>query len=324
MAKIAGNIKEIVEDGVASHMQAYPNLYKSTVPGPVGATGPKGEQGVSVHHIKGTNTTDLEGDFKTAGETDTYTLYGDASETINLGSFSITNGVSGVYNFDDFYRDKVLRVGDVATVLTTDAQTLLDAINELDSDKLEASGGVVSGSLEVQGNFTVGGTTTTVNSETVTTADNMIVVNHGEVGTGVTNGEAGIEIDRGLATDYQFMFDETDDSFKIGEIGGLQKVATREDAPLDTGVAVWDSTTDKFTTTLDLTVDSITVSGLVDGRNVSADGGKLDTIETNAKDDQVASEVPVTAQGNLSSTTVQSALIELQSDVDSMLVDKEW
>lgn len=60
--------------------------------GDTGAKGEQGDAGVSVHHIKGTNTTDPEGDFATAGETDTYTLWGDAGETINLGFFTITNG----------------------------------------------------------------------------------------------------------------------------------------------------------------------------------------------------------------------------------------
>ena len=95
MAKIAGNLQEVILDGVAVHMRQYPELYKSTTPGPEGQVGPKGEQGVSVHHIKGTNTTDLEGDFGSYGETDTYTLYGDADETINLGHFSVVNGIEG-------------------------------------------------------------------------------------------------------------------------------------------------------------------------------------------------------------------------------------
>lgn len=45
---------------------------------------------------------------------------------------------------------------------------------------------------------------------------------------------------------------------------------------------------------------------------------KLATIETNAKDDQTADEVPVTASGNLTSTNVQAALVELQGDVDTI------
>jgi len=60
--------------------------------GATGDTGDQGVQGISVHHIKGTSTTDLEGDFTTPGEVDTYTLYGDAAETINLGHFNVSNG----------------------------------------------------------------------------------------------------------------------------------------------------------------------------------------------------------------------------------------
>lgn len=115
--------------------------------------------------------------------------------------------------------------------------------------------------VTITGNLTVSGGTTTVDSTTVTTADNLIVINAGEVGTGVTNGEAGIQIDRGLATDYEFKFDETDDSFKIGEIGSLQKVATREDTPTDTGIAVWDTAKSKFVTTTSPAVSDVIISG---------------------------------------------------------------
>ena len=43
---------------------------------------------------------------------------------------------------------------------------------------------------------------------------------------------------------------------------------------------------------------NITVSGTVDGRDVAADGNKLDTVETNAKDDQPASEIKTLYEGN--------------------------
>lgn len=100
MVKVVGNLKEIITDGVAEHMTLFPSLYRSTVPGPQGQRGPKGEQGISVHHIKGTSTTDLEGDFGSYGETDTYTLYGDADETINLGHFSVRNGIEGKDSYE--------------------------------------------------------------------------------------------------------------------------------------------------------------------------------------------------------------------------------
>lgn len=72
------------------------------------------------------------------------------------------------------------------------------------------------------------------------------------------------------------------------------------------------------------TFAGVITSGLVDGRDVSVDGTKLDTIETSAKDDQVASDVPVTATGNLVSTNVQTALVELQSDVDTRLLGTSY
>jgi hypothetical protein len=62
--------------------------------GDVGEQGVKGDQGISVHHIKGTSTTDSEGDFGSFGEIDTYTVYGDAAETINLGYFRVNNGLA--------------------------------------------------------------------------------------------------------------------------------------------------------------------------------------------------------------------------------------
>jgi hypothetical protein len=43
---------------------------------------------------------------------------------------------------------------------------------------------------------------------------------------------------------------------------------------------------------------NISVSGTVDGRDVAADGTKLDTIETNAKDDQTAAEIKTLLQSN--------------------------
>ena len=62
--------------------------------GDTGSQGIKGDQGISVHHIKGTSTTDLEGDFGSYSEIDTYTVYGDANETINLGFFRVNNGAA--------------------------------------------------------------------------------------------------------------------------------------------------------------------------------------------------------------------------------------
>ena len=47
-------------------------------------------------------------------------------------------------------------------------------------------------------------------------------------------------------------------------------------------------------------------------------------VDTKLAAQNEASEIGVTPQGNLSSTTVQSALVELQADINTLLVDIEW
>ena len=85
--------------------------------------------------------------------------------------------------------------------------------------------------LTVSGNLTVNGTTFTANTETVLIEDNLLVINNGETGSGITAAIAGIEVDRGTATNYQFVFEESTDLFKIGTAGSLQAVATSQTTP---------------------------------------------------------------------------------------------
>lgn len=103
--------------------------------------------------------------------------------------------------------------------------------------------------------------------QTVEIKDNLLLINSGETGSGVTLGTAGIQVDRGLLTDYQFIFDEASDWFKIGEIGSLQRVATCEDSPIDTALAYYDLTTKRFITDTNI---KRTSSGTVSFTNVVA------------------------------------------------------
>ena len=92
MVKIAGNLKELIDKGAAEYILLHEERFKSTTPGPMGADGKQGPQGIGVHHMKGTSTTDSEGDFSTAGELDTYTFYADANEEFPLAWFTVKNG----------------------------------------------------------------------------------------------------------------------------------------------------------------------------------------------------------------------------------------
>lgn len=92
MVKIVGNLKKLIDKGTADYISLHSEEFKSTTPGPMGLDGPRGPQGVGVHHMKGTSTTDSEGDFSTAGELDTYTFYADANEELPLAWFTVKNG----------------------------------------------------------------------------------------------------------------------------------------------------------------------------------------------------------------------------------------
>ena len=191
-----------------------------------------------------------------------------------------------------------------------------------------------SGNVTIQGDLVVNGATTTVDAENVTIKDNILTLNAGETGAGVTLGSSGILIDRGTATDYEFKFDEADDSFKIGLVGDLQKVATREDTPIDGAYARWDAATNKFVTVLlnntltsTSTTEALTAAQgkvLQDSKEPANANIQAHIATIGNPHGTVAGEVGVTPKGNLSSTTVQLALEELQGDINSLLVDIEW
>lgn len=85
----------------------------------------------------------------------------------------------------------------------------------------------VGGNLTVTGNLTVNGANTVVNAQTVEVKDNMLLLNRGQVGAGVSAGIAGLAVDRGDLADYRIIFDEADDLFKVGMVGDEEVLASR-------------------------------------------------------------------------------------------------
>lgn len=71
--------------------------------------------------------------------------------------------------------------------------------------------------VTVSGNLTVSGSTTTVNTETINLADNVIVLNSNATGAPTEN--AGLEIERGSSTNVQIRWNETSDKWEITEDG---------------------------------------------------------------------------------------------------------
>ena len=66
-----------------------------------------------------------------------------------------------------------------------------------------------TGDVEIVGNLTVGGELTSINSTNLDIEDNIITLNKGEVGAGVTLGTSGISIDRGILPSAQLLYDES-------------------------------------------------------------------------------------------------------------------
>lgn len=72
---------------------------------------------------------------------------------------------------------------------------------------------VINGNLDVRGNTTVISTTDTA------IKDNKIILNDGELGSGVSSGTAGIEVDRGLLANVSVLWNESIDAWQLTEDG---------------------------------------------------------------------------------------------------------
>ena len=94
----------------------------------------------------------------------------------------------------------------------------------LASDDITAATMTASGHVVVQGNLTVNGTTTTVNSNTVAIGDSIMTLNTDETGTPSEN--AGFEIERGTSTNVSLLWNEGTDYWQINDGSTTSKIMT--------------------------------------------------------------------------------------------------
>lgn len=142
-------------------------------------------------------------------------------------------------------------------------------VNTQDDKKLDKAGGIITGDLTIGGNVTVNGTTTTVNSNTLTVKDKLIEV--AKDNTTTLTSPAGIIVPKYNGTDYGALVIDSDGNAKVGDVkltaGGdidvnnsdLQTLATR-DGLQDGQLVKWDDT--KKTLVPDTTVASNASSAL--------------------------------------------------------------
>jgi len=87
---------------------------------------------------------------------------------------------------------------------------------QFDGNVVTVTGTSEFNDVEIAGNLTVSGTTTTVDTTNTTISDNVIVLNNGETGAGVTGTTSGIEIDRGSEANVTFVYNDSTDKWTIG------------------------------------------------------------------------------------------------------------
>lgn len=94
----------------------------------------------------------------------------------------------------------------IVKVSDNDYRIVVESGGSITLDTGQNTGGVL-----VTGNLSILGTLFNIAADNTTIKDNIIVLNNGEVGLGITPGQgtSGIEIDRGLRNNAKLLFDET-------------------------------------------------------------------------------------------------------------------
>lgn len=90
---------------------------------------------------------------------------------------------------------------------------------------LDTGAGV--GTTRVTGNLLVEGDTLNVSVENLNVQDNIITLNYGETGSGVTLRYSGIEVDRGSSESVSFLWDDNDDTWNLKQGAGYNSSRLR-------------------------------------------------------------------------------------------------
>ena len=120
---------------------------------------------------------------------------------------------------------------------STDSTTIIDGLNKKIVSPTVTGNATFENNVIVSGDLTVQGTTTTIDTTNTEIKDNIILLNNGEVGAGVTAGTAGFEIDRGSEANVTFLFNDATDKWTIAngtfEAGAIEAASITSDGSGD-------------------------------------------------------------------------------------------
>lgn len=117
---------------------------------------------------------------------------------------------------------------------------------------------VLTGDALISGNLYVEGNTSIFNNNIIEFQDNLLLINRLETSNGVSLNQAGLEIERGNLENYKIIFQESDDTFRVGFSSDLTPVLTREETPLSDGIMTWDNVIKKVVSTNNIKLDTVT------------------------------------------------------------------
>lgn len=121
-------------------------------------------------------------------------------------------------------------------------------IKTAESGQITLDTGPGVGTVRVTGNLLVEGEQLTVSANNLNIKDNIIILNDGETGAGVTLRYAGIQIDRGSETEANLLFDETDNTWNF--VYGTTGTYNYTDTSLRLSAILTSATTDAGDLTL--------------------------------------------------------------------------
>ena len=137
---------------------------------------------------------------------------------------------------------------------------------------------ISTNTLTVSGNLVVSGATTTISTTNSAITDNIIILNDGETGAGVSEGTAGIAIDRGTSPDVAIRWNEAIDKWQLTTDGSTYSNIAATTGSAVTLTAVQDDPAPYLGGNLDVNGKIITSSTT---SNVTVTGGNIVLNPTN-------------------------------------------
>ena len=185
------------------------------------------------------------------------------TQAVNLDTMESDIAVNNAKN--SYPAGDATKVGFISVTQAVDLDSMETDISNLSSNKYDKTGGTISGNVVVTGDLTVNGTTTTVNTQTLSVEDPLIeLANQNAANTVDTGFYANYSLDAGVTTKYAGLFKDASDSDKFKLFKGLEVEPTSSVDTAGTGYAKGDLVIG------DLEADNVT--GTVTATSVLADG----------------------------------------------------